>query len=70
FVVKQSPLVAVLPDMLTRLFGSHGDLKIVPLPWRALALPISMVTHRRDASDPLVRFVTQELLAVTRAVFA
>lgn len=70
FVVKQSPLVAVLPDMLTRLFGSHGDLRIVPLPWRALVLPISMVTHRRDASDPLVRFVTQELLAVTRAVFA
>lgn len=65
FVVKQSPLVAILPDLVTRLFEAHADLRIEPLPLEDLSLPISMVFHRRDQSDPLVGFIIRELLATT-----
>lgn len=68
FVVKQSPLVAILPDLVTRLFVTHGDLRIEPLDLEDLKLPISMVIHRRDQSDPLVAFIIRELLATTMAV--
>lgn len=68
FVVKQSPLVAILPDLVTRLFQTHGDLRIEPLDLEDLKLPISMVIHRRDQSDPLVGFIIKELLATTMAV--
>ena len=68
FVVKQSPLVAILPDLVTRLFQTHEDLRIEPLDLEDLKLPISMVIHRRDQSDPLVGFIMEELLATTMAV--
>jgi DNA-binding transcriptional LysR family regulator len=68
FVVKQSPLVAILPDLVTRLFESHADLKIEPLAIEGLSLPVSTVIHRRDQSDPLVAFILRELQATTRAV--
>lgn len=68
FVVKQSPLVAVLPDLVTRLFQGHADLRIEPLAVEGLELPISAVIHRRDQSDPLLAFILRELLAATRSV--
>lgn len=68
FVVGQSPLVAVLPDIVTRLFRNHADLRIEPLPVDELSLPISTVIHRRDRSSPLVAFILGELQAAARAV--
>ena len=68
FVVKQSPLVAILPDLVTRLFVTHADLRIEPLPLDGLELPISMVIHRRDQSDPLLAFIMRELRETTREV--
>lgn len=70
FVVKQSPLLAVLPDMVARMFRSHADLRIVPLAEDGLELPISMVTHRRDRSDPLGRFVAEQVESAAQAFFA
>lgn len=69
FVVKQSPLVAVLPDLVTRLFMTHADLRIEPLVAEGLEFPISIVTHRRDRSDPLVAFVMQQMDSTMRALF-
>lgn len=66
FVVKQSPLVAVLPELVTRLFLAHADLRIVPMEETDLRLPISVVIHRRDESDPLTAFMRSTLLRVTR----
>lgn len=57
FVLKRSPLVAVLPDMLARMFAAHTDLRFEPLPVEGLSLPISLVRHRRERSDPLIDFV-------------
>lgn len=70
FVVKQSPLLAILPDMVARLFRSHADLRIAPLAVEGLELPISMVTHRRDRSDPLGRFVAEQVEGAAQAFFA
>lgn len=68
FVVKQSPLVAVLPDIVTRLFENHADLKIAPLGADDLRLPISVVLHRRDRDSPLATFVQGEVLAAATSV--
>ncbi|MEH6437734.1 LysR substrate-binding domain-containing protein [Massilia sp. DD77] len=68
FVVKESPLVAVLPDIVTRLFRNHADLRIAPLDAEGLSLPISSVIHRRDHSNPLAAFVLRELVAAANAV--
>lgn len=57
FVLKRSPLVAVLPDMLVRMFAAHADLRFEPLDVEGLSLPVSLLTHRRDRRDPLVAFV-------------
>lgn len=57
FVIKRSPLVAILPDLLARLFAAHADLRFVPLPIPGLELPLSLVGHRRDQGDPLQAFV-------------
>ena len=70
FVVKQSPLLAILPDMVARLFRSHADLHIAPLALDGLELPISMVTHRRDRSDPLGRFVAEQVEGAAQVLFA
>lgn len=69
FVVKQSPLVAIMPELITRLFASHADLRIQPLAVDGLELPISMVIHRRDRSDPLTRFVAAEVAGTALALF-
>lgn len=69
FVVKQSPLVAVLPELVTRLFLGHADLRIEPLVAEGLEFPISMVTHRRDRSDPLTAFVMEQMVSTMRALF-
>ena len=69
FVVKQSPLVAILPDLVCRLFLAHADLRIEPLVAPGLELPMAMVTHRRDRSDPLTGFVMAEILATARELF-
>lgn len=70
FVVKQSPLLAVIPDLVARLFQSHADLRIEPLKAEGLTLPISMVTHRREHSDPLTRFVAEQVESAAQALFA
>lgn len=57
FVLKRSPLVAILPDMLARMFLAHVDLRFEPLRIEGLSLPISLVRHRRERSDPLTGFV-------------
>lgn len=69
FVVKQSPLIAVLPNLITRLFRAHGDLKIAPLALPHLELPVIAVRHRRDQSDPLLDFVERQLIAAGQALF-
>lgn len=69
FVVKQSPIVAVLPDIVTRLFEHHTELRIQPLPVEDLCLPITTVVHRRDKSSALVNFILDELKAAARVVF-
>lgn len=68
FVVKQSPLVAVLPELVTRLFTHHADLRIAPLREDGLSLPLSILSHRRDQSDPLVRFMRATLMEAAGAV--
>jgi len=68
FVVKRSPLVAMLPDFLARLFQAHGDLRLEPVGRDDLVFPVSMVFHRRDQSDPLVRFIAQILRGVADGV--
>lgn len=70
FVVKQSPLIAILPKLITLLFQAHGDLRIQPLPLPELSLPLIVARHRRDQSDPLLDFVESELIAVGRQLFA
>lgn len=62
FVLKRSPLVAILPDMLARMFAAHTDLRFEPLPVAGLSLPISLVSHRRERSDPLIEFVARLLV--------
>jgi DNA-binding transcriptional LysR family regulator len=62
FVLKRSPLVAILPDMLARMFAAHTDLCFEPLPVDGLSLPISLVSHRRERSDPLIEFVARLLV--------
>jgi LysR family transcriptional regulator, mexEF-oprN operon transcriptional activator len=62
FVLKRSPLVAILPDMLARMFAAHTDLRFEPLPVEGLSLPISLVSHRRERSDPLIAFVARLLV--------
>lgn len=69
FVVKQSPLVAVLPDLVARLFLAHSDLRIEPLVAEGLEFPISMVTHRRDRSDPLTAFVVEQMASTMHDLF-
>ncbi|WP_173893970.1 LysR family transcriptional regulator [Uliginosibacterium sp. TH139] len=68
FVVKQSPLVAVLPELVTRLLTTHRDLTILPLHEEDLRLPISVVIHRRDTSDPLTGFMRETLLKIAHSV--
>jgi len=68
FVVKQSALLAVVPDLLARLFQAHADLRIAPLRAAGLSLPISIVTHRRDSSNPLNRFVSAQIADATAAL--
>lgn len=68
FVVRQSPLVAVVPELVCRLFLRHDDLRIIPLAEEALHLPISAVLHRRDSSDPLAGFMRDTLLDAAHAV--
>ncbi|MEN3113393.1 LysR substrate-binding domain-containing protein [Uliginosibacterium paludis] len=70
FVVRQSPLVAVVPELVSRLFLRHGDLRILPLALDDLHLPISAVFHRRDSSDPLAGFMRDTLLETAHAVLA
>lgn len=69
FVVKQSPLLAVVPDLVARLFAAHADLAIEPLAVDGLALPISRVTHRRDRGDPLTGFVADQVAQAAAALF-
>ncbi len=68
FVVKQSPLIAVLPELVTRLFSRHSDLCIRPLLIEGMSFPISMVAHRRDHSDPLTRFVMEQVRQTVQAL--
>lgn len=68
FIVKQSPLIAILPDLVTRLFARHHDLRISPLALPELALPVSMVIHKRDQTDPALAFFMQALLETIRNV--
>lgn len=70
FVVKRSPLVAVVPDFLVPLFRSHVDLRMEPMGSDDLVFPVSLVYHRRDRSDPLVHFIAQALRDVAEAVLA
>lgn len=70
FVVKQSPLLAVVPDLVARLFAAHADLTIETLAVDGLDLPISRVMHRRDRSDPLTRFVAEQVESAALALFA
>lgn len=69
FVVKQSPLMAVVPDMVARLFAAHADLRIERLAVDGLELPISLVMHRRDRGDPLPGFVAEQVVQAARALF-
>jgi DNA-binding transcriptional LysR family regulator len=69
FVVKQSPLLAILPDLVAHLFRTHADLCIEPLVFPGFELPISMVIHRRDHSDPLTRYVADQVEAAAQALF-
>jgi LysR family transcriptional activator of mexEF-oprN operon len=68
FVVKQSALLAVLPELVARLFQAHADLRIAPLSAPGLSLPISIVTHRRDGSNPLNRFISAQIVAAMAAL--
>ncbi|RIX45578.1 MAG: LysR family transcriptional regulator [Rhodocyclales bacterium GT-UBC] len=70
FVVKQSPLLAILPDLVANLFKAHADLCIEPLALPGLELPVSMVIHRRDHSDPLTRYVADQVEAAAQTLFA
>lgn len=69
FVVKQSPLLAVVPDLVARLFEAHADLAIERLTVDGLALPISRVMHRRDRGDPLTAFVAEQVELAAQALF-
>ncbi|BAL24354.1 LysR family transcriptional regulator [Azoarcus sp. KH32C] len=69
FVVKQSPLVAIVPKLITRLFAAHSDLRIATVPLPELVLPVIAVRHRRDRSDPLLDFVESQLVAAAEALF-
>jgi DNA-binding transcriptional LysR family regulator len=68
FVVRQSPLVSVVPELVCRLFLRHSDLCIRPLAEADLRLPISAVLHRRDSSDPLAGFMRDTLLEAAQSV--
>jgi len=68
FVVEQCALVAVLPELVTHLFTSHRDLRIVPLHEEDLVLPLSIVIHRREQSEPLTGFVRQTLHEIAQEV--
>lgn len=70
FVVKQSPLLAIVPELTARLFAAHADLRIEPLAVDGLELPISRVLHRRDRSDPLTCFVAEQVESAAQALFA
>ena len=69
FVVKQSPLLAVVPELVTRLFVNHADLRILPVDEPELLLPIAMVSHRRDRSDPLLQFLMAQVADAMHALF-
>jgi hypothetical protein len=40
------------------------------LPFAGLELPIGMVIHRRDRSDPLTRYVAGQVEQAAQALFA
>ncbi|QEL65123.1 hypothetical protein OTERR_16470 [Oryzomicrobium terrae] len=61
FVLAQTPLVAVLPGIVTRLFRDHSRLRIDPVPIDGLMFSISLVRHRRDRHSPLLDFIEQQL---------
>jgi DNA-binding transcriptional LysR family regulator len=70
FVVKQSPLLAVLPNLVGQLFQNHPDLRIAPLAIDGFEMPISIVTHRREHSDPLTRYVAQQVVSSAQTQLA
>lgn len=70
FVVKQSPLLAILPNLVGQLFQNHPDLRIAPLAIDGLEMPISIVTHRREHSDPLTRYVAQQVVSSAQTQLA
>lgn len=69
FVVKQSPLLAVVPELITRLFVNHADLRILPVPEAELVLPIASVSHRRDRANPLLHFVMAQVREAMQELF-
>lgn len=69
FVVKRSPLIAVLPDLITRLFANHQDLRMVPVDLPELVLPVGLLSHRRDQGEPLIGFVARQITESARELF-
>jgi DNA-binding transcriptional LysR family regulator len=69
FVVKQSPLLAVVPELITRLFVNHTDLRILPVPEAELTLPLASVSHRRDQANPLLHFVMTQVREAIEELF-
>ncbi|WP_034411686.1 LysR family transcriptional regulator [Derxia gummosa] len=69
FVLRRSPFVALVPELMTPLFGGLADLRFAPLADAEVEFPVSMVSHRRDRSDPLVGFLRREVAGVAAEVF-
>lgn len=67
FILEQSALVAILPDLVCQLFTSRSALARERLCFDELAIPVSAVIHGRDKGDPLLAFMMKELEAVISA---
>ncbi len=69
-IVAQSPVVAILPRLITRLFVGHSLFRIEPLPRDILHTPVHLVWNRRRAAAGVHRFMTGLIRAMAPEVEA